>query len=63
MTKLNNYISQILFNEQQDSYGILTYIDFDRIFDTDILLDIINNIVKKNPILTQRIIYEKNKTK
>jgi NRPS condensation-like uncharacterized protein len=61
MTKINNYISQILFNEKKGSYGILTYIDFDRIFDTDILLGIVNKVIKKNPILTQRIIDEKNK--
>ena len=61
MTELNNYISQVLFDENQGSYGILTYIDFAREFDTNTILGIINNMINKNPILTQRIVKNQNK--
>jgi NRPS condensation-like uncharacterized protein len=61
MTELNNYISQVLFDENQGSYGILTYIDFDRTIESNTILGIVNNMINKNPILTQRMIEKQTK--
>jgi hypothetical protein len=56
MIEITNYISKILFKDTKNSYSILTYIDFNQEFDDLFINNYINQILTKNPILSQRFI-------
>lgn len=59
MIKLTNYISKILFKDPEESHSILTYIDIDGIIVKEFIINYLNEIIKKNSLLKNRII-EKN---
>lgn len=56
MIELNNYVSKILHNDPDNSYYILTYVDFDEPFEPENIINYINKITYKNRILTQLIV-------
>jgi hypothetical protein len=45
----------MLFSDESTAFNILTYIDFTKRFTDDEILNYMNTIVQKNPILQQRI--------
>ena len=56
MIELNNYVSKILHNDSDNSYYILTYVDFDELFEPEYIINYINEITSKHRILTQLIV-------
>jgi len=56
MIELTNYVSKILHNDTENSYYILTYVDFDEALTTEYIINYINEITSKHKILTQLIV-------
>lgn len=52
-------VSKILAKDDNNAYSILTYFDFDEELNEEMILNYLNEIIKKNPILKQNFI-EKN---
>ena len=56
MIELTNYVSKLFYNDTNDSYYILTYVDFDELFETEYIINYINKIISNHKILTQLIV-------
>lgn len=58
MSIINNYITKILSNDKNNSFSILTYIDFEEELTSEFIHKYINDLVNENQILQQDIIKE-----
>ena len=56
MIELTNYVSKILHNDSDNSYYIVTYTDFDELFESEFIINYVNEIVSKNSTLTRLIV-------
>ena len=56
MIELTNYASKIFFNDTNNSYFITTYIDYDEVFETEHIINYINEITTNNSRLTNIIV-------
>ena len=55
-----NYITKIFSNDKNNSFAILTYVDFENELTYVDMLNYVNNIINNNPILKQDIIRQNN---
>jgi hypothetical protein len=60
MSILKNYFSKIYHNDIGEAFSILVYIDIDGIVDEKMIINYMNTIVVKNPILKQTMVEENN---
>lgn len=58
MSIIKNLITKILSNDENDSFSILTYIDFEEELSSEYIINYVNTIINDNPILKQNIIKE-----
>ena len=56
MIPLTNYVSKIIFNEPDLSHAILTYVEFNSLFTKKYIIHYLRDIIKKNPILKNKIV-------
>ena len=60
MLKIDNCITKILSNDINDSFSILTYLDFGNELSHEYIFNYANNIVNNNPILKTEIVKQNN---
>ena len=56
MILLDNSISKVFYKDTENSYSILLYINVDKVLTSETILNYVNQIVIKNPILKKTII-------
>ena len=56
MLLINNYVTKILSNDANDSFSILTYLDFEKEVCPTFILNYVNAIIGDNPILKHDIV-------
>ncbi len=61
MSIIDNCITKILSNDINNSFSILTYLDFEKELSHEFILNYANNIVNDNPILKKNIVKQNNK--
>lgn len=60
MSIIDNCITKILSNDINNSFSILTYLDFDNELSQEFIFNYANNIVNNNPILKTEIVKQNN---
>jgi len=60
MIKINNCITKILSIDKNNSFAILTYLDFEKELTPEFVFDYVNKMVNDNPILKKEIIQLNN---
>ena len=60
MSIIDNSITKVLSNDINNSFSILTYLDFDKKLSHEFILNYANNIVNNNPILKTVIVKQNN---
>lgn len=59
-TKITNYLSRLLFSDKEESFLILVCMDFTSLIEKERILEYMNTMVEKNPILKQHAIQTGN---
>jgi hypothetical protein len=60
MSIIDNCITKILSNDKNNSFSILTYLDFEKELTHEFILNYANTIVNDNPILKKNIVKQNN---
>jgi len=61
MIELNNYISKLLYKDNNNTYSILSYIDLDEALTNEFILNYVNEIIIRNPMLKKMFIEKDDK--
>ena len=60
MLHVNNYISDALYNNNDNLTNIIAQVDFDGTFDKSAFIQVINTLVEQNPVLQHYIVTRDN---
>ena len=58
MIKLNDFVTKCLHSDKNNMCNILSILDFDEIWNTDVFINYLNEIIDKNTILKNYIEYQ-----